>query len=194
MKKEELTAIGLTDEQANQVFALNGKEIEKHKAAAEAAQAKAAELAEQLTQRDADIAELKKADAAGLRQKLDELQGKYDKDRQAWEEQRKQREYQDRRSEFFQGVEFADGYAKRGVLAEFDEKQFPYSDADRTFTGAKEWLEGLKSSSPSSFQSGAVPRVVKGSSGGGAPTVDFSKMTYSQMLSYQKEHPEAAIE
>lgn len=31
MKTEELTAIGLTDEQANQVLAMNGKDIEKHK-------------------------------------------------------------------------------------------------------------------------------------------------------------------
>ena len=31
MKTEELTAIGLTDEQATQVLAMNGKDIEKHK-------------------------------------------------------------------------------------------------------------------------------------------------------------------
>ena len=31
MKTEELTAIGLTDEQATQVLAINGKDIEKHK-------------------------------------------------------------------------------------------------------------------------------------------------------------------
>ena len=31
MKTEELTAIGLTEEQATQVLAINGKDIEKHK-------------------------------------------------------------------------------------------------------------------------------------------------------------------
>lgn len=31
MKTEELTALGLTDEQATQVLAINGKDIEKHK-------------------------------------------------------------------------------------------------------------------------------------------------------------------
>ena len=31
MKTEELTAIGLTEEQANQVLAINGKNIEKDK-------------------------------------------------------------------------------------------------------------------------------------------------------------------
>lgn len=31
MKTEELTAIGLSDEQANQILAMNGRDIEKHK-------------------------------------------------------------------------------------------------------------------------------------------------------------------
>lgn len=35
MKKEELTALGLTLEQAKAVLAINGRDIEKHKAAAE---------------------------------------------------------------------------------------------------------------------------------------------------------------
>ena len=39
MKKEELLSIGLTEEQADKVFAMNGKDIEKHKKAAEDAKA-----------------------------------------------------------------------------------------------------------------------------------------------------------
>ena len=39
MKKEELLNIGLTEEQADKVFAMNGKDIEKHKKAAEDAKA-----------------------------------------------------------------------------------------------------------------------------------------------------------
>ncbi len=31
MKKDELTALGLTDEQADKVLAINGRDIEKHK-------------------------------------------------------------------------------------------------------------------------------------------------------------------
>ena len=34
MKKEELLEIGLTDEQADKVFALNGKDVEKYKSQA----------------------------------------------------------------------------------------------------------------------------------------------------------------
>ena len=34
MKKDELTALGLTDEQADKVLAINGRDIEKHTKAA----------------------------------------------------------------------------------------------------------------------------------------------------------------
>ncbi len=35
MKKEELLSIGLTEEQAEKIFAMNGKDIAKHQKAAE---------------------------------------------------------------------------------------------------------------------------------------------------------------
>ncbi len=39
MKKEELLSIGLTEEQAEKIFAMNGKDIAKHQKAAEDAKA-----------------------------------------------------------------------------------------------------------------------------------------------------------
>lgn len=60
MKKEELLNIGLTEEQADKVFAMNGKDIEKHKKAAEDAKADKDALEQQVADRDKDIAELKK--------------------------------------------------------------------------------------------------------------------------------------
>ena len=48
MKKDELTTLGLTEEQADKVLALNGRDIEKHKKAAEDAKAENATLTQQL--------------------------------------------------------------------------------------------------------------------------------------------------
>ena len=71
MKKEELLNIGLTEEQADKVFAMNGKDIEKHKKAAEDAKADKEALEQQVADRDKDIAELKKTsgDAAKIQEK-----------------------------------------------------------------------------------------------------------------------------
>ena len=81
MKKEDLLNIGLTEEQADKVFAMNGKDIEKHKKAAEDAKADKEALEQQVADRDKDIAELQKSsgDADSVRKQLEELQGKYDK-------------------------------------------------------------------------------------------------------------------
>ena len=59
MKKDELTALGLTDEQADKVLAINGRDIEKHKKAAEDAKAETATLQQQLSDRDKDLETLK---------------------------------------------------------------------------------------------------------------------------------------
>ena len=67
MKKEELLNIGLTEEQADKVFAMNGKDIEKHKKAAEDAKADKDALEQQVADRDKDIAELKKTSGDAAR-------------------------------------------------------------------------------------------------------------------------------
>lgn len=50
MKSEELTALGLTEEQSRQVLALNGRDIEKHKNSASTLQTRVDELTSQLAQ------------------------------------------------------------------------------------------------------------------------------------------------
>lgn len=59
MKTEELLEIGLTEEQATKVLAINGKDIERYKKAADTAKADLEASQEQLSQRDADIEKLK---------------------------------------------------------------------------------------------------------------------------------------
>ena len=159
-----------------------------------AKEAEIEDLKKQLAQREADVSALKKLDAEGLQAKLSELQSQYEADRQAWEKKDQQRQYEDRRREFFSGVEFTDEYAKRGVLAEFDERQFQYSDADSTFVGAKEWLGKLQETSPTAFKGSTPTPKAVGSTTGIAPKADFNSMTYSQMVAYQEAHPGAKID
>lgn len=194
MKREELTALNVPEEAIDKIMEINGRDIEKHKAAAEVAKAKAEELTGQLGEREKDLAELKKVDADGLKAKLEELQGEYEKKRAEWEEKEKQRAYEDRRREFFAGVEFADDYAKRGVLAEFDEKGFQFSEDDKTFQGARDWLEKLKETAPSAFKTGvSAPQIVRPAGGDGGMQVSkeaFAKMGYRERLELKKNNPE----
>ena len=89
MKKDELTALGLTDEQADKVLAINGRDIEKHKKAAEDAKAETATLQQQLSDRDKDLEALKAGaeDAEKVKQQLPDLQTKYNDETAKYQKQ-----------------------------------------------------------------------------------------------------------
>lgn len=118
MKKEELLEIGLTEEQANKVFAMNGKDVENAKGKL---QKDVDTMKSQLAEAKETIATLEanKGDTAALQSELD----KY---KQA-EEQRKQEEKDAaerakilKRFNAAKGdKEFSSEYAEKGVLDAF---------------------------------------------------------------------------
>ena len=193
MTTEELTGIGLTDEQASKVFALHGKDITKFKEAAVNLKTMVADLKNKLGDKEIELSDLKKLDAPGMQKKYDDLKAEYETYKGDTEKKDAQRTYNDRRNAFFKDTEFADDYTKRGVLSEFDEKGFKYSDKDNTFSGAKEWLDEIKKSSPTSFKASGAPRVV--TSGGNEPPKPltksaFDKLTFADKLKFKQENPD----
>lgn len=194
MERKFLEDLGLAKEVIDKVLDANSADIGKHKSVAEAAQTKLADLTAQLSQRDTDIAELKKADAAGLQSKLNEMQGKYEAESKEWAEKEKQRAHKDRRDTFFAGTQFADDYAKRGIMAEFDERGFQYSETDKSFVGAGEWLERLKAAAPTSFKSDVKPPIVVRPTDAKAPAEvtkeTFAKMGYLERIALKQNNPE----
>lgn len=80
MNREQLKALGLTDEQITSVMTEHGKTVEAQKAKAVDLQASVTDLTGQLTQRDTDLKALKgKADVSEtLKTELTTLQTKYD--------------------------------------------------------------------------------------------------------------------
>lgn len=85
MKREFLENYGLAKEQIDEILNENGNDINKVKADAETLKTQVEEYKEQLTKRDADIAELSKqtGNSAELQSKLNDLQAKYEADTQA---------------------------------------------------------------------------------------------------------------
>ena len=102
MKKGELTALGLTDEQSDKVLAINGRDIEKHKKAAEDAKAETATLQQQLSDRDKDLETLKAGaeDAEKVKQQLTDLQTKYNDETAKYQKQIADRDYPHRAPAF----------------------------------------------------------------------------------------------
>lgn len=75
MKREDLTALGIPDENVDKIMSMNGRDIEKHKTAAETAQGQVTTLTGQLADRDKQLEDLKKVDAAALQNEITRLQG-----------------------------------------------------------------------------------------------------------------------
>lgn len=153
MKKEELLSIGLTEEQADKIFAMNGKDIEKHKKAAEDAKADKEAIEKQLEDRDKDIEALKKTsgDAAEIQKKLDELQGKYDKETEAYKSQLAKRDYLSAVDKAIadSGVKFSSKSAEKAFRAGINDSKLEVKDG--ALTGFNEYLEKAKSEDPSAF-------------------------------------------
>lgn len=77
MNREELKALGLSDDQIEKVMASHGKVVNSTKEKAdrvESLEAQIVDLNEQIKDRDDQLEELKKVDAEGLQTKIDELQ------------------------------------------------------------------------------------------------------------------------
>jgi Phage minor structural protein GP20 len=72
MKREELEALGLTKEQIDPIMALNGRDIEKHKTAAETVKAELDAAKAQLVEANTAIEGFKKLDIDGIKKAADE--------------------------------------------------------------------------------------------------------------------------
>ena len=70
MKTEELTAIGLTEEQATQVLAIHGKDIEKHKKAVTTLETERDDLKQRLTTAETTLKSFEGIDPAKIQQEV----------------------------------------------------------------------------------------------------------------------------
>lgn len=177
MKKEELLALGITEEQADKVLAMNGKDIEKHKNAAEAAKGQVTTLTQQLADRDKDLTDLKgkATDVEAVQQKLDDLQKKYDTDTQAFQKQIADREYSDALSAAFAGekVAFTSKAAERSIRESLMGDRLTLKDGK--LEGFADRLKALRDSDPDAFQSEKPDPSFSGHTGAGGPPAGLSR-------------------
>lgn len=153
MKKDELTTLGLSEEQADKVLALNGRDIEKHKKAAEDAKAETATLQQQLSDRDKDLETLRAnaEDADKVKTQLGELQTKYDEETKAYQAQIAERDYSDAlEAAFAEGkITFTSKGAKAAARADFMATRCELKDGK--LVGFDERIKTMREKDPEAF-------------------------------------------
>lgn len=175
MKKTDLTALGLTDELAEQIIVLHGKDIESHKSKLVTAQTEIDGLKTQLTEAGTTIEGFKKMDVDGIKAAADDYKAKFE---QAQTEAQKQ----------ITALKFE--HALDGVLTSEKAKNLKAvkallsSDAlklneDGSILGLKEQLEKIKSENDYLFEpDGVTPKIVTSTNSKpitGDPVIDAAR-------------------
>lgn len=194
MKKEELTALGLTSEQADQILAINERDTEKHKTAAENAKAQVTTLTQQLADRDADLQKLQAAadGAEAVQRQLTDLQAKYTADTQAYEKQIADRDYADALTGALQSekVAFTSKAAETAVRNALLSDRLTLKDGKlEGFAGR---LKALKESDPDAFRSETPPPYFSGPVGSGGAPAGLSRAAAAARAAGARFAPAAA--
>lgn len=196
MKLEDLTALGVPEEQAKTVLSLHEKELGKVVSIRDGLKADNEMLKGQLAERDKDIETLKvtAGDAEAVKGKLADLQGKYEADTAKLQQQIAARDYGDaiRSAIEAKGVKFTSKAAERAFIADLREKKLKLDNG--TLSGFDEFLESQKQADPWAFASNKPKPYFSGPSGGpAAPPMtreSFLKMSYGDQLKAKEENPD----
>lgn len=195
MKTEDLTALGLSEDQIKSVFALNGTDIEKYKQDVEKQKQAAIQAKEelegvktQLSEANTAIKGFEELDVEGIKKAAEEWEAKYKQDTEALKTQMSTKEYEFAVDKFLGGVQFSSELAKKAVFAEFKDKGFKLEEGK--FLGADDYIKGLQETNPAAFvvekaPEPEVPGVVVntgGTHGGGIRTIDHNAISDDQFF------------
>lgn len=171
MKKEELIEIGLTEEQAGQVLAMNGKDVEREKGRTATAKADLEEARGQLEQRTADLEALKKTtgDADAVKAQLEELSAKYKTETEALQKQLSDRDYADAMTAAIaqMGVKFSSKAAERAFREDLRASGLKLREG--ALDGFDAFLKAQREADPAAFAPEKPPAQIVSAVGVGSP-------------------------
>ncbi len=147
MNREELKALGLTDEQIDKVMAAHGKVINTTKEQLDSVTTERDNLKEQIVERDTQLEELKKVDAEGLQAKIDELQQQNETTKTEYEEKLQQQAFDHTLEKTLTGANVRNTKALKALL----DLEAIKLDGDKLLNLDSQ-LEGLKESDPYLFE------------------------------------------
>lgn len=189
MKKEDLMALGLTDEQADAVIAGYGQMVPKSRLDAKIQEVN--DLKGQIAGYDTQLEELKKVDAEGLQTKITELQQANENIKIEYEQKLQQRDF-----DYALENALRDAKAKNPVAVKALLKTDAIKLVDGQFVGLEEQLTALKTSDDYLFAAeGVRGKTPPGGQDGGKPEKNpFSKEHWNltEQGRLLRENPEKA--
>lgn len=144
MKTEELTAIGLTEEQATQVLAIHGKDIEKHKKAVTTLETERDDLKGRLTTAETTLKNFEGIDPAKIQQEVQTYKQQAEEAEKRYTAQLTQRDQHDWLKGKFDEYGVASPYARKQLEAECMSENSGCSWKDGAFFGFDDFMKAAK--------------------------------------------------
>ena len=110
-------------------------------------------LKQQVEDANDEIKSYKDMDIESIKQSANDWETKYNELVENQKAEKEKSIRNERVNEFFANTKFSSEMAKNGVISEFNKKDFKYDEESKTFQGATEWLNDLKSKDKGSFLS-----------------------------------------
>lgn len=204
MKRKFLEDLGLEKEAIDSIMDENGKDIENAKGDTKKLEdtiatltSEKAALEKQVSERDSQLETLKNStgDVEALKQQITTLQAENKAAADAHAAEIKQMKVD---SAIETAITGAKGKNSKAIKALLNLENAELAD-DGTIKGLAEQIEALQKSDAYLFEAKETKKQVKGAVPGesgnddGDKKVDTSKMSYSEMLAYLAENPEAKI-
>lgn len=184
MKKEDLLAQGLTEEQVAFVMAENGKDVNNVRAKMQTIELERDSFKEQLEQANNTINSYKEMDIDGIKKSVETWENKYNTDIQTLQNKLDAQTYDFALENYVNGYQFTSELVKQAVIAQLKQQGFKLNDGK--FLGADDFMSQLKTANPSAFADGKKTPTITLPGANNPPVAvtkeDFKKMTYLERM------------
>lgn len=144
MKTEELTNIGLTDEQATQVLAINGKDVEKHKSRITALEGERDNYKTQLDTANATLKKFEGIDPEKIQDELQTYKSQAEEAKKNFNRQITQRDQRDWLNKRLNDYGVSSPLARKQIISECMDKDSGLTWKDDSFFGFDEYMKSEK--------------------------------------------------
>lgn len=152
MKTEELTEIGLTEEQAKQVFALNGKDIEKHKKRITELETERDNFKTQLDTANETLKKFDGIDPAKMQDEIETYKTKAANAEKEYAKKIAQRDQRDWVNTQLDKYGVTSPYARKQLAAECMSEDSGLTWKDNSFYGFDDFMKAAKKNDPSLYK------------------------------------------
>lgn len=152
MKTEELTAIGLTEEQATQVLAMNGRDIEKHKKSITALETERDDLKGRLTTAETTLKSFEGIDPTKIKQEIQTYKQQAEDAEKRYTAQITARDQRDWLEKKFTEYGVTSPYARKQLEAECMAEGSVCTWKDGAFYGFDDYMKAAKAKDSTLYQ------------------------------------------